>query len=659
MLVFCCFVHVFSAHTSELVLLLLIIRFFSASACIKCESGKHGTKEPGVCQECPEHLYQDDKGESACKHCAEGRIPNEKNTACKRPEWTVAADCSYNLQFLNNSMSDKFQWKCETCPYGAVCPGYSTLNEIVTQNGFWRVPWANSTFVKCPYERDCIGVDKNYKKPEQDDEETNSDRNNTATDHTTTENVERCLQGTKGPMCSLCETGWNRDTTSCQKCTSNSFGIRVVIVIVIFLVLLFLLKMCKKRMESKWKKYKPLWMDVITIVSINVTFAQVNSSLPSVIEVQWPVQWEDFIRYFNFVNIDLMSLIGISCIGDFNFFISFSIMMCLPISILLIAIFNYHFSHQMMKHRLATLTPVQKLTKEREALHELFDLVDIDHSGNIDPKELQHILHQLGWEVDTMSALEVTIAIGGETDISNGSWKVTEKLFIDTMLSGKLHESLCNLEVQRKQQAQQQSHKNNSIRRSLSVKGISRHKVDNSIHRSHSMKGKVKKDYTADREQLVIWTLRAQIIASSLAGSTQLLLLAHTPVSRKVFQYFHCMEISGKYLLNADYNISCQSTEYFAFLPVVLVVLGGYTVFLPSVILFYLYRHRHELYSTHVVQRIGWLYSRFARGAVSSKWLLRFLLAMSFPYICSILLLIASFPANSNGNRSSGKSTTF
>ena len=105
-------------------------------ACIKCESGKHGTKEPGVCQECPEHLYQDDKGESACKHCAEGRIPNEKNTACKRPEWTVAADCSYNLQFLNNSMSDKFQWKCETCPYGAVCPGYSTLNEIVTQNGF-------------------------------------------------------------------------------------------------------------------------------------------------------------------------------------------------------------------------------------------------------------------------------------------------------------------------------------------------------------------------------------------------------------------------------------------------------------------------------------------------------------------------------------------
>ena len=92
------------------------------------------------------------------------------------------------------------------------------------------------------------------------------------------------------------------------------------------------------------------------------------------------------------------------------------------------------------------------------------------------------------------------------------------------------------------------------------------------VHRTRGIK-----DYTADRTQLVVWTYRARIIANSLAGSTQLLLLAHTPVSRKVFQYFHCLQIAGRSLMHADYNISCTSVDYFAFLPVVLavLVLGG------------------------------------------------------------------------------------
>ena len=144
----------------------------------------------------------------------------------------------------------------------------------------------------------------------------------------------------------------------------------------------------------------------------------------------------------------------------------------------------------------------------------------------------------------------------------------------------------------------------NILRRNRSQKGTA------GIHRSKNTK-----DYTADREQLVVWTLRSQIIASSLAGATQLLLLAHTPVSRKVFQYMYCLNLSGKSLLIADYNISCKSYEYFAFLPIVLAVFIGYTVALPAIILFYLHRHRNELYSTQVIQRMGWLYDRYVRGA--------------------------------------------
>ena len=58
-----------------------------SSSCVKCESGRYGTQEPGVCSACPEHLYQENKGEPNCKRCLDGKIPNERKTACQKPEW--------------------------------------------------------------------------------------------------------------------------------------------------------------------------------------------------------------------------------------------------------------------------------------------------------------------------------------------------------------------------------------------------------------------------------------------------------------------------------------------------------------------------------------------------------------------------------------------
>ena len=37
-------------------------------------------------------------------------------------------------------------------------------------------------------------------------------------------------------------------------------------------------------------------------------------------------------------------------------------------------------------------------------------------------------------------------------------------------------------------------------------------------------------------ESMVRWTLKRKLVANALSSATQFLLLAHTPVSRKVFQ---------------------------------------------------------------------------------------------------------------------------
>ena len=76
--------------------------------------------------------------------------------------------------------------------------------------------------------------------------------------------------------------------------------------------------------------------------------------------------------------------------------------------------------------------------------------------------------------------------------------------------------------------------------------------------------------HLTDCDKLVKWTLHSKIVSNSLSGATQLLVIAHTPVSRKVFQYFHCNDLAGTFLLRADYHIDCKSDEYYAFMPAVL-----------------------------------------------------------------------------------------
>jgi len=119
----------------------------------------------------------------------------------------------------------------------------------------------------------------------------------------------------------------------------------------------------------------------------------------------------------------------------------------------------------------------------------------------------------------------------------------------------------------------------------------------------------------SDKDKLVEWVLTKGIVSRTMAGAMSLLLLSHTPVSRKVFQFFHCQDMGGRAYMRADYSIQCWSDPWFAFLPLILVVLIAFTIFLPASIGFYLWWHRHQLYSAQIQQRVGWLYDPYRKGA--------------------------------------------
>ena len=141
-----------------------------------------------------------------------------------------------------------------------------------------------------------------------------------------------------------------------------------------------------------------------------------------------------------------MSLIGAKCLGDFNYYLSFSIMICLPLGILVLAVINYYGSLGVLKHRLATMTKEQKLVKQKEALHALFELADSDHSGHVEPAELQQVLKSLGWPIKIKAAKTLAEKVGANVDES-GHLILNEDQFVDAMISGRIKDVLGEMNV--------------------------------------------------------------------------------------------------------------------------------------------------------------------------------------------------------------------
>jgi len=418
--------------------------------------------------------------------------------------------------------------------------------------------------------------------------------------------TEGCTFGTKGALCSICIEGYSRDKSTCKICYSDTVPIRVCTLISVVLGLFFIVYQCRRKIKRQWKKYRPIWKDVLRVASINITFFQINSSLPFVIKGPWPELWNEFVRSFAFVNIDLMRIIGANCITENSYYVSFGVMVCLPISILIFSLLHYKCSvRQSPRHKLRKMSEVLEEMKnmEIEAFQMLFHMADKDHSQAIDASELVNILQQLGWKISMETGLMLVEVHGGKPD-EHGAPQLTEMQFLEAMVSGSLNCMLDDIDG------------NTS---SIRVLGPSLQKIHGkwtiSSKRQAAHKLAKKRGMLTDGKQLVKWIRQKNIVANSLSGATQLLLLAHTPVSRKVFQFFHCNELAGRRLLRADYSIDCTSDEYFAFMPVILIVLATYIIALPGSILIYLWWNRMDLYSTMVFQKMGWLYESYVRGA--------------------------------------------
>ena len=540
----------------------------SSSICVECDAGMYSLLNTTVCAKCPIGLYEKEKGSAMCRKCKNGKVPTIQQTECENPRWTVVNDCLDYTQYFNSTDPDYTLWSCVDCPIGANC--FDEINrkvlnwyDVRAKQGYWRVPWSTVNwskvpvvFVKCPYFKDCVGW---------------------SVDSGIANATESCLLGTKGPLCSKCVEGYTRDTVRCTRCSNESFGIRVGIVIVSLILISIIIKECRKKRKvcncHKWIKF---YKSLLQIASISITFTQINSSMTGVIDVDWPIEWQNFLKRFNFVNIDVAQILGVSCIGDFDFFVNFLGMCCLPVTITLLGLFNFIWTKAFLKQQLKNLNKNERKVKEEETYEMLFELTDSDHSGKIDPLEILSICKQFGWRLEIETMIDILEKMGLKRD-SMGILVIDKSYFLQIMKNHTLKQALKN-------HASAKCSNNSST-------------------------------ITMTTSHIVKYIAELQNYANSLSSATQLLLLAHTPVSTKVFRYFQCTNLFGRSLLVADYEIDCDSDAYRNFMPVVLTVMVLFTIGLPLLLSLYLFSHYKRLYTPKVFQKMGWLYDPYNKYA--------------------------------------------
>jgi hypothetical protein len=140
------------------------------TTCAPCGLGKHG--HAVGCISCESGKFQDTVGRGQCEYCGDPRErPNNKSTACEKPNYPVKEDCKSDSEYFDNTSTNLMEHVCEGCPEGAFCIAAEgkvrNLRDVKPLTGYWRVPWKKEqdsgvslTFKQCFEKTACLGADQ-------------------------------------------------------------------------------------------------------------------------------------------------------------------------------------------------------------------------------------------------------------------------------------------------------------------------------------------------------------------------------------------------------------------------------------------------------------------------------------------------------------------
>lgn len=313
------------------------------------------------------------------------------------------------------------------------------------------------------------------------------------------------------------------------------------------------------------------------IMVINVTLMQINSSVDSMIPIEWPEIWLTFKSYFEWADIDIVSLSGTTCVAGVNFFLTFAAMGSIPYVIVLTATLFYFYQKCTLHYRLTHMSKEERSRRQQDAYVDAFLLADKNGDGTITPIELATLLnHELHldhfrrgkFKIDVSHALQIIRKLSGDPT----TLELPLMLFLNAMETDSLNKAVnevCELPA------------------------------------NHS---------DSSKEAMLHYIVERGLFSASFMLACHMLLLAHAPVSKKVFVFYLCRDIGGRSFIRSDYSIECYGSEWTSFQPAVMFVLLTFTVGFPALLMGMMLYHRNRLYRKDVYARMGFLYERYVRG---------------------------------------------
>ena len=228
-------------------------------------------------------------------------------------------DCS-NEECLNDFSSDKKEWHCEACPNGGNCTGSVSRRNVRSSPGYWVVPWSSNvttgaTFAACQFVSDCPGNQGVELRRGEDEELEQMEQSGNGTNSTDIDD-RGCAGGSSGIVCAVCRDQFAREAGSCVYCSSGMIVKKSVIVSTIAVILIISYFVFRKSIEKNIKKYSSLVASLLGVLSISLGFMQIQTATISMGAIPYPPNILKYLGDFNFVNFDIIGMIGATCSGE-------------------------------------------------------------------------------------------------------------------------------------------------------------------------------------------------------------------------------------------------------------------------------------------------------------------------------------------------------
>ena len=321
-----------------------------------------------------------------------------------------------------------------------------------------------------------------------------------------------------------------------------------------------------------------MWRDVLQVFSIEISFAQIGNSLEMSMDVPWPSAYTSWMKNLGFANFDLLSMLGMTCLPGMDYELRFVSSTLMVVGIVAIVGIQYCLKASALRKKLTDISGEQKMV----AAHHVFDTVDIDENGTIDPEEFELCLNHIAPDKHVLTPEEITSAM-----VKLGA-KIPEGEFLPV------------------------------LDRSQFVRAVLADKLG-------------KENSTSWIKFLETDKLRSAYISIAV----QVMLLCHAPTTKRVLYYFNTQVLSARgadgslvvggvtrRFLKVDYSMEmCFTGEecdgrWKLFLPFVLVTLIAYCIALPVYIVYALCKaSKKGLWSPRELTKYGFLYARFNKGA--------------------------------------------